>query len=109
MPDTSDSPHVWLVLFRRYPTAGTLRERVCTGKCVCPFFKRNCLEVQRFLLPTETLLVFAARRVIGFSIAGENEFFSQGMLQTDVVPLLIRHSSVPVIYAVIQFNVEFQK
>ena len=31
------------------------------SKFMCGFFKGNCLGLQKFLLPTQSLLVFAAR------------------------------------------------
>lgn len=43
-----------------------------------------------------------------FSFAGEDELLSQGVLQTDGVPLLSRHCAVPVIHVAVEVNVQFQ-
>ena len=49
------------------------------------------------------------RGAFGFSFAREDEFLSQSVLQPDTVPLLSRHSAVPIIHLAVEFNVEFQE
>ena len=61
MPDTSVSSCVPLGLSSCYPNAGVQKVLVRVGESVRGFFKRNCLGLQKFLLPTQSSLVFAAR------------------------------------------------
>ena len=51
----------FLCLSRCYPNAGVQRVWIWVGESVCGFFKRNCLGFQKFLPPTQSPLVFAAR------------------------------------------------
>ena len=44
-----------------YPSTGTQRERVWVHECMCGFFKRNWLGLQKVLPLTQSLLVFLAR------------------------------------------------
>ena len=60
MPDTSVLSRMPLVPFKLLPW-GQSPEGVSLGKSVCGFFKGNSLGLQEFLLPTQSLLVFAAR------------------------------------------------
>ena len=61
MPDTSFPPYIPLVPFKLPPWCWS-SEGVSLNKSVCRFFKRNCLGLQKFLLPTQSPLIFAARR-----------------------------------------------
>ena len=60
MPDTSVHPCMPLVPFELLPLCWR-SEGVHLCKSVCAFFKGNCLELQWFLPPTHSLLVFVAR------------------------------------------------
>ena len=44
-----------------YSSAGAQREWFWVSESICGFFKRNCLGLQQFLLPIQSLLVFVAR------------------------------------------------
>ena len=60
MSDTSVSPYIPLVPFKLLPWCWS-SEGVSLSKSLCGFFKRNCLGLQKFLPPTQSLLDFAAR------------------------------------------------
>ena len=60
MPHTSVPPHMPLVPFKLLPWCWS-SGAVSLSKFMCGFFKGNCLGLQKFLLPTQSLLVFAAR------------------------------------------------
>ena len=60
IPDSLVSPYMPLVPFKLLPWCWS-SEGVNLSKSVCGFFKRNCLELPKFLPPTQSLLVFAAR------------------------------------------------
>ena len=60
MPTTSVPPSMPLVPFKLLLWCWN-SEGVSLGKFMCGFFKSNCLELQKFLLPTQHLLIFAAR------------------------------------------------
>ena len=59
MPDTSVPPCMLLVPFKLLPQCWS-SEEVSLNKSLCGFFKRNCLELQKFLPLTQLPLVFAA-------------------------------------------------
>ena len=60
MPHTSVPPHMPLVPFKLLPWCWS-SGAVSLSKSMCALFKRNCLELQLFLLPTQSPLVFSAR------------------------------------------------
>ena len=60
IPDTSCLPCMPLGPFQLLPWCWS-SERVSLVKCMCGFFKRNCLGLQEFLPLTQSSLVFAAR------------------------------------------------
>ena len=60
MPDISLLPHMLLVTFKLLLWCWSL-EGVSLSKSMCGFFKRNCWGLQKFLLQTESPLVFVAR------------------------------------------------
>ena len=60
MPDTSVPLCTPLVPFKLLPQCWS-SEGVRLSKSMCGFFKGNCLELQEFLPPTQSPLVFAAR------------------------------------------------
>ena len=60
MPDISVPPHMPLVPFKLLPWCWS-SEGVSLGRSVCGFFKGNCLGLQMFLPPTQSLLIFTAR------------------------------------------------
>ena len=60
MPDTSVAPCMPLVPFKLLPWCWS-SEEVNLSKSVCWFFKVNCLVLQQFVLPTQSLLGFATR------------------------------------------------
>ena len=60
LPDNSVPPSLPLVTFKLLPQCcGS--EGMSLSKSMCGFFKRNCLGLQKFLPPTQSLLVFATR------------------------------------------------
>ena len=59
MPDTSVPPCMLLVTFKLLPQCWN-SDGVSLSKFMCGFFKRDCLGLQKFLLLTQFLLVFAA-------------------------------------------------
>ena len=62
MLNASVSPCILLVLFQAAMQVLELRESESErGESICAFFKRNCLGLQKFLPPTQSLLVFAVR------------------------------------------------
>ena len=67
MPDTSVSPSMLLVPFKLLLWCWS-SEGVSLIKSM-HVFKRNCLELQKFLPPTQSLLVFAAN-VMGTYLPG---------------------------------------
>ena len=56
VPDTSFPSYMPL-----YPSSAALVLEFRGNESGCLFFKRNCLELQKFLPPTQSMLVFAAR------------------------------------------------
>ena len=60
MPDTSGPPFMLLVPLKMLPWHWS-SEEVSLNKSVCGFFKGNCLGLHKFLPPTQSLMVFAAR------------------------------------------------
>ena len=60
MPVTSVPPCMPLVPFKLLPWCWS-SEQVSLNKSICGFFKVNCLELQKFLPPAQSLLVFASR------------------------------------------------
>ena len=59
-PDTLFPPCMPLVPFKLLPWCWS-SEGVSPSKSLCRFFKGNCLGLQKFLLLTPSLLVFATR------------------------------------------------
>ena len=60
IPDTSAYPSMPLVPFN-LPPHWWSSQWVWVGESMCGFIKRNCLGFHKFLPPTQSLLVFAAR------------------------------------------------
>ena len=60
IPDSSVSPRMPLVRFMLLSWCWS-SERMSLSESMCEFFKGNCLELQKFLLPAQSLLVSAAR------------------------------------------------
>ena len=60
MPDTSVLPCMPLVPFKLLPCCWS-SEGVSLSESVCGLFKRNCLGLQMFLPPTQSLLAFTAK------------------------------------------------
>ena len=60
LPDNSVPPRVPLVPFKLLPQCWS-SERVNLNKSMCCFFKGDCLRLPKFLLPTQSPLVFVAR------------------------------------------------
>ena len=58
MSDTSVLPRMPLVPFKFLPGAGAQREWVCISLCVVSLRGMNCLWLQQFLPPTQSLLGF---------------------------------------------------
>ena len=67
----SSSPYAMVPLKQLPPCSSS--ERVSLSKFMCGFFKRDCLGLQKCLLLTQSLLVFAAR-IMGAYIPGTGTF-----------------------------------
>ena len=61
MPDILLPPCMPLMPFKLLPQCWS-SEGVSLSKSMCGIFMRNCLGLQKFLLLTQSLLIFAARR-----------------------------------------------
>ena len=48
-------------------------------------------------------------KAFGCSFARKDEFLSQSVLQPDIVPLLSRHSAIPIVHTAVEFSVEFEE